>query len=117
MEKGRKIYASRHGAAFILLFLSRAPSYGSALLNNMEKEVPHFLGDSAMVYRTLHDLEKQGAVSIQWEFNDNGPPKKYYAITEKGWEILLDFETDIRKRQENFNYFLNGLKNEKQKRN
>ena len=100
---------SRHAPAFILLFLARGPNYGAALLNAMEEEMPHFLGDSAMIYRTLRDLEADGSVEMDWRTPESGPPKKYYTLTKKGWQRLSEFEQDILKRRENLNYFLNSL--------
>jgi len=100
---------SRHAPAFIMLFLSRGSNYGAALLSAMEEDLPYFMGDSAMVYRTLHDLEAEGSVETKWLTPENGPPKKYYTLTDKGRQRLLEYEQDIIKRRENFNYFLKSL--------
>lgn len=71
--------------------------------------MPNFLGDSAMIYRTLHDLEEAGDVITRWDVQESGPPKKFYKLTEQGWQKLLEFEVDITKRMANFKYFLTTL--------
>lgn len=109
MKPGKKEYSSRHSPAFILLFLTRGPNYGASLLSAMEKEMPYFLGDSAMVYRTLHSLEAEGYVSTYWHTENNGQPKKIYSLTEQGWERLAYYAEDIQQRMANFNYFLTIL--------
>ncbi|MDA8443338.1 MAG: PadR family transcriptional regulator [Peptococcaceae bacterium] len=109
MSERKKAHASRHAPAFILLFLARGANYGAALLAQMEQEMPHFLGDSAMIYRTLRDLENQECLKTSWQTEGSGPPKKIYQITPKGWLRLTEFKQDILKRQENFSYFLSSF--------
>jgi len=107
--KKTKKYSPRHAPSFILLFLSRGSNYGGAILKMMEEEIPCFLGDSAMVYRTLQDLEEEGLVVSQWEMPDTGRPTKNYKMTEQGWQSLFDAEEDIRKRTDNHLFFLSQL--------
>lgn len=110
-----KKYSPRHSPAFVLLFLSRGPNYGGAILKMMEEEIPCFLGDSSMIYRMLQDLEQEGSLEAKWEIPDSGRPVKYYNLTQKGWDQLLESEEDIRNRIENHRFFLEELG--KQKRN
>ncbi|NLI91273.1 MAG: PadR family transcriptional regulator [Peptococcaceae bacterium] len=112
MKRSKK-YSPRHSPAFVLLFLARGANYGGAILKMMEEEIPCFLGDSSMVYRMLQDLEEEGAVAGQWEMTKSGRPVKYYFLTEKGWEQLLDAEEDMRKRINNHVFFLEELERAK----
>lgn len=114
MKKNKK-HSPRHSPSFVLLFLSRGPNYGGAILKMMEDEIPCFLGDSSMVYRMLQELEEEGAVSAQWEMPESGRPVKYYHLTEKGWNQLLQDEDEMRKRMDNHVFFLDQL--DKAKRN
>jgi DNA-binding PadR family transcriptional regulator len=104
----KKEYASRHAPAFILLFLAKKSDYGGSLLAGMKREMPHFLGDSAMVYRTLRALESEGCIESRWDIQDVGQPKRFYAITDKGWERLEEYFRDIKMRQENLQFFIDS---------
>ncbi|HHV64576.1 MAG TPA: PadR family transcriptional regulator [Peptococcaceae bacterium] len=111
--KRMKKYSPRHSPAFVLLFLARGRNYGGAILKMMEEEIPCFLGDSSMIYRMLQDLESEGAVESNWEIPEKGRPVRYYQLTEKGWQMLLEAEEDIRKRIDNHLFFLAELKKQK----
>lgn len=113
--KSRSGQAYRHTPAFILLFLAREELYGSALLKGMEKEMPCYHTDSAIIYRSLRELEKEGAVESYWETDTQGPARKWYKITAKGLEKLAEFKNDIEMRKANFDYFLASYKLIKQK--
>lgn len=75
----------------------------------MEEEIPCFLGDSAMIYRTLQELEEEGAVLSEWELRDTGRPIKNYRMTDQGWKQLYEAEEDIKKRTDNHLFFLDQL--------
>ncbi len=106
VEKSRKGQAYRHTPAFILLFLAREDLYGASLLNVMQRELPSYAGDSAVIYRALQGLEMDGAVRSYWETDLSGPARKWYAITEKGFERLAELKEDIEMRMRNFEFFL-----------
>ena len=65
----------RHLPAFILLFLARDSTYGSALLRQMKDEMPYNFSDGPAVYRALNELEKNDAISAHWQQlrNDAAP--------------------------------------------
>ena len=96
----------RHTPAYILLFLARNDFYGSALLKSMEQEMPYCHTDSAIIYRSLQELEKSGAVESYWETGTQGPARKWYKITKSGLDKLTEFKKDIEVRKANFDYFL-----------
>lgn len=101
----------RHTPAFILLFLARENLYGAALLNKMHGELPCCRADSAVIYRSLQELEEEGAVKSYWETDTSGPARKWYQITEKGLERLKEFKDDIEMRKRNLEFFLDAYKN------
>lgn len=96
----------RHTPAFLLLFLAEAPSYGALLLTRLEAELPHCFSDSAIVYRSLQEMEKNGLVITSWRQTDTGQQRKWYTITVKGEQALNEQADDIRLRFANFEYFL-----------
>jgi len=100
----------RHTPAFILLFLTQEPAYGALLLARIEKELPFNLIDGPSLYRSLQDLEKQGAVESYWDTSEPGPAKKWCRIGPTGMEKLEEFRQDIEMRMQNLEYFLNTFK-------
>lgn len=82
----------------------------------MEEEIPRFLGDSSMVYKTLQELNEEGSVVTQWEMPAKGRPIKYYELTEKGWQQLLEAEDEMRSRIDNHLFFLDELEKVKNKK-
>ncbi|OLN32595.1 Transcriptional regulator, PadR family [Desulfosporosinus metallidurans] len=100
----------RHTPAFLLLLLADAPSYGGLLLTRLETELPYVFSDSAIVYRSLQEMEKNGSVESSWETRESGQPRKWYTITPKGKQDLKEQAEDIRQRYANFEYFLSHYK-------
>ena len=49
----------------------------------------NIVGDT--VYPLLQKLEKKGMISSQMKPSPDGPPRKYFKITEKGTVYLSDF--------------------------
>ncbi len=96
----------RHTSAFLLLQLADAPAYGQMLIKKLEKELPYCFSDSAIIYRSLKDMESGELVKTRWEIKDNGKPVKWYTITPKGLEMLDYWAGDIQKRHANFELFL-----------
>lgn len=107
--KEKKTKSSRHIPAYILLFLARDSLYGAALLSLMQKELPFFLVDSAIIYRTMQSLEKDGLVQSYWETDISGPARKWYKITEDGLKRLFEYKQDIVMRKKNLEFFLAEL--------
>lgn len=105
-KRSKKRQTYRHTPAFILLFLMKSDLYGAALLNTMHKELPCYQTDSAVIYRSLQELEEEGAVESYWETDTAGPARKWYKITTKGKEKLGEFYEDIERRKRNLDYFL-----------
>lgn len=102
----KKCKHGRHTPAFILLFLAEDPSYGLDLLKKMDLLLPCNKIDSAAIYRSLKDLEKEELVVSEWDTSNSGPAKKYYKITEEGLKELSKFKQDIEVKLQNLNFFL-----------
>lgn len=109
-----KCKPGRHTAAFILLFLTKEPSYGFELLKKFESDIPCNLIDSAAVYRSLKMLESIGAVEFKWDTHEPGAAKKIYSITDVGYVELDEFKADIELRYNNFVFFLNEYRSIKE---
>lgn len=96
----------RHAPAFILLLLQQHPSYGLELLARLTDLAPKHRMDSAIVYRTLKQLEQAGTVTSHLDDSHPGPARKMYTITPKGVETLSAYAKDIAQCVENLSIFL-----------
>ncbi len=96
----------RHTPAFLLLLLADGPSYGALLFNRLKAELPFCLSDSAIVYRSLKQMERQRLVTGRWVHADSGQPRRWYSLTSRGERALRDYAQDIRRRRANLQFFL-----------
>ena len=70
----------------ILRILSRKEAYASSILE--ELKAANMLVVEGTVYPLLIRQKNQGLLQYRWEESPQGPPRKYYAITDKGREQL-----------------------------
>jgi DNA-binding PadR family transcriptional regulator len=81
----------------LLLLKKKGRSYGYDLSNDLSE---HALTDAeierAALYRTLRQLETNGAVISEWDTDQNGPARRVYKLTARGhrhldeWATVLD---------------------------
>lgn len=100
----------RHLPAFILLYLAKEKAHGLRLVNRMNEDMPQMNIDGPAVYRTLAELEKQGAVRFDWDTEQPGAARKCYEITLEGKALLALYEADIRIRKNYLEMFLEVYK-------
>ena len=106
----------RHAPAFILILLTDGPAYGLELLEKIDEMVPGNKMEKAVLYRNLGKLEKEGKVTVRLDDSRSGPVRKYYTITDNGYEALDEFYIDISQRVKNLNIFMkkyNSITHEK----
>lgn len=70
----------------ILSILSRNDAYASEII--MELKVAEMIVVEGTLYPILTRQKNQGLLSYRWEESTQGPPRKYYAITPMGIELL-----------------------------
>jgi DNA-binding PadR family transcriptional regulator len=82
----------RAAAAAVLLLLGQAPTHGYELWALLETVMPAAEPppNPGTLYRLLHRLEAEGAVTSDWEQSSGGPRRRVYAITERGRAQLDD---------------------------
>ncbi|RKJ40083.1 PadR family transcriptional regulator [Acutalibacter sp. 1XD8-33] len=78
----------------ILRMISTAPRYGYEIISSLEKW-PILSAKESTVYPLLRRLQKEEYLVSFWQDTTQGlPPRKYYRITEKGWENLAAMSTE-----------------------
>lgn len=75
----------------ILSILAKKEAYASSLLD--ELKVADMLVVEGTLYPLLIRQKNQGLLSYRWEESTQGPPRKYYCITEKGKEYLSQMDS------------------------
>ncbi len=70
----------------ILLILAAEDEYASSIIQKL-KDVNIIVAEGT-TYPLLIRLKKMGLLNYRWEESPQGPPRKYYMITEKGREQL-----------------------------
>jgi len=66
----------------ILLVLESKPLYVSDIIQNLEKS--KMIVVEGTLYPMLIKLKNEGYLGYRWEESLQGPPRKYYEITETG---------------------------------
>ena len=75
----------------ILSILSRKEAYASSIIE--ELKAANMIVVEGTRYPLLIRQKNQGLLSYRWEESTQGPPRKYYVITEKGREILSEMDS------------------------
>lgn len=75
----------------ILLIIARQDAYVQDIINRLKGS--KMLVVEGTIYPLLTRLKNTGLLSYRWEESTQGPPRKYYSITESGREFLQALET------------------------
>lgn len=75
----------------ILLIIAGKDSYVQDIINKLKTS--KMLVVEGTIYPLLTRLKNMGLLSYRWEESTQGPPRKYYSITESGKAFLRELET------------------------
>ena len=75
----------------ILGILKQGRSYGYLIISKIkELSGGNMEWSDGMLYPVLHRLENDGMIISEWVVSDDTRPRKYYEITDKGKQELLE---------------------------
>lgn len=74
----------------ILSTLNRHDAYASELIKTL-KEAKMIVVEGTL-YPLLSRQKNQGLLNYRWEESPQGPPRKYYSITEQGQLLLKEMD-------------------------
>ena len=74
----------------ILGILNKKDSYASSIITEL-KEARMIVVEGTL-YPLLIRQKNQGLLTYRWEESTQGPPRKYYSITEKGRAQLAEMD-------------------------
>ena len=60
------------------------------------------------LYPLLTRLKNQGMLNYRWEESTQGPPRKYYSLTERGKASLSEMDSAWNEVIESINYLKNN---------
>lgn len=83
MRKGILEYA-------ILLILEKKDAYASDIIASLKSN--HLIVVEGTLYPLLTRHKNSGLLKYRWEESTQGPPRKYYAITEIGRAYLKEMD-------------------------
>jgi PadR family transcriptional regulator PadR len=76
--------------SIVLAALQEGPLHGYGIVRAIRARSEGVLKlGEGQLYPILHRLEEDGQVKGKWEIQDGKPPRKVYAITEKGGGALV----------------------------
>ena len=70
----------------ILSILDKGESYASAIIETLKSA--GLIVVEGTLYPLLIRLKNQGSLTYRWEESPQGPPRKYYCISEDGRSLL-----------------------------
>ena len=74
----------------ILCILARKEAYASAIIE--ELKAANMIVVEGTLYPLLIREKNQGYLTYRWEESPQGPPRKYYVITDKGRSLLQEMD-------------------------
>lgn len=90
----------------ILSILSRQEAYASSLIDAMKQA--NMIVVEGTLYPLLIRQKNQGLLAYRWEESPQGPPRKYYMITDKGREQLSEMDAAWKEIVETIDTLKNG---------
>ena len=70
----------------VLAILANGDSYAPAIISELKKA--EMIVVEGTLYPTLTRMKNAGFLTYRWEESPQGPPRKYYTLTEAGREHL-----------------------------
>jgi len=75
----------------VLLIVSERAVYAAEILDKLQKA--GLITVEGTIYPMLSRLKRDGIVEYTWQESENGPPRKYYSLTDLGMEYLKTYRT------------------------
>ncbi len=106
-QRGGGRGVNRYVEATLLLLLAERPAHGYELNERLRTVFPlaEQLPDVSTIYRSLADLESQGAVTSHWTAGEGGG-RKVHQLTEVGNDLLAFWGARFKEEQAGLVRFL-----------
>ena len=87
----------------VLKVCSKKPGYTSDIIKELRDA--KLVVVEGTIYPLLSRLQKEGLLSHEWQESEQGPPRKYYKITDFGEQVMKTVGEEI----SNLNSTINKL--------
>ena len=91
----------------VLAELGRGERYGFDLVRTLAA-VDGMAITEGTLYPLLARIRRDGLVVTTWRESSAGPPRKYYALTERGREVLVAFVDEWERFRDGVDHLLKG---------
>ena len=87
LRKGFLVYC-------VLLVCAKQPQYTGDIVKQLSES--ELMVVEGTIYPLLSRLQKYGYLQHEWQESEQGPPRKYYALTEYGQHVMIELKQRIR---------------------
>lgn len=101
MRKGVLVYG-------VLLLLKDGKVYSSEIIQALHRA--ELIVVEGTLYPLLNRLAKDGLLAYEWQESEQGPPRKYYWLTDEGKKLLKDLRQTYHKLHASIQTLEKGVK-------
>ncbi len=101
MRKGMLVYC-------VLLLLKDGKVYTSQIIRSLRKA--ELIVVEGTLYPLLNRLAKDNLLAYEWQESEQGPPRKYYWLTDDGKKLLAELKTTYYRLHTSINTLEKGSK-------
>lgn len=87
----------------VLRLLSRGRAYPSDIIRILSET--DLIVVEGTIYSLLNRLRREGKLQYEWQESTQGPPRKYFSLTDYGREVLDAMMVSWREIERAVNYF------------
>jgi PadR family transcriptional regulator, regulatory protein PadR len=99
MRKGMLVYC-------VLLLLKDGKVYTSEIIRSLREA--ELIVVEGTLYPLLNRLAREKLLAYEWQESEQGPPRKYYWLTDEGKELLGDLKTSYHRLHSSINRLEKG---------
>jgi PadR family transcriptional regulator PadR len=74
----------------VLLLLKRGTAYANDIITKLEEA--ELIVVEGTLYPLLSRMKRENLLGYEWKESTQGPPRKYYCLTEEGEALLLEMD-------------------------
>lgn len=101
MRKGMLVYC-------VLLLLKDGKVYTSEIIRSLRKA--ELIVVEGTLYPLLSRLAKDNLLAYEWQESEQGPPRKYYWLTDDGKKLLAELKATYHRLHSSINTLEKGTK-------
>ena len=76
----------------VMLLLRRSPGYANDIIERLR--MADMIVVEGTLYPLLNRLKKDALLKYEWQESTQGPPRKYYALTDEGLDLLQQLDAN-----------------------